>query len=192
MAEIWMDWGGFAYAIAALWAFFEGETFVLVAAALGRTQGLVNPWVLMLSVWLGSFLGDQLWFALGRRFGMRVVQRFPSGEKRLGTALRMIEKYGTLFILSFRLIYGIRNIASVACGLSNIPRLKFAILNFIAAGIWAASFVAAGWFVGEAIAKHGFFLVGGILLGLIAAFFVGRAIWQRCRAAPVSDTAIGN
>ncbi len=186
MAELWAEWGNLSYLVAAFWAFFEGETFVLFAAALGRTQGLVDPWILMFSVWFGSFLGDQLWFTLGRRYGTRMVKRVPSGEKRIGTALRMIEKYGTLFILSFRLVYGVRNIASIACGLSNISRLRFALLNFIAAGIWAASFVAAGWFVGAAMAEHGFLLVGGILLGLVVLFFVGRAIWQRRRAATVT------
>ena len=65
MAEFWEEWGNLAYLAAALWAFFEGETFVLIASALGAATGVVDPWLLMLSVWIGSFLGDQTWFTSG-------------------------------------------------------------------------------------------------------------------------------
>ena len=35
MAEFWAEWGMLAYGAAAIWAFFEGETFVLIASAAG-------------------------------------------------------------------------------------------------------------------------------------------------------------
>ncbi len=185
MAEFWGEWGNIAYVIAAFWAFFEGETFVLFAAAAGRATGIIDPWVLMISVWIGSFLGDQLWFSLGRRLGGKALTRWPRAERRIAHALSMIERYGTLFILSFRFIYGVRNVASVACGMSGIHRARFAALNFVAAGVWASSFVAAGWFIGAAIAEHGFMIVGIVIVALVGLFFAGRALWQRRRAAPV-------
>ena len=64
MAEIWESWGHYAYLGSFIWAFFEGETFVLAAAALGAATGAVNPWWLLFAVWFGSFLGDQTWFTL--------------------------------------------------------------------------------------------------------------------------------
>jgi len=185
MAEFWAEWGDLAYVIAAFWAFFEGETFVLFAAAAGRATGMIDPWVLLMSVWIGSFLGDQLWFTLGRRLGSRALTRWPRAEKRVTDALSLIERYGVWFILGFRFIYGVRNVASVACGMSGLHRARFAALNFIAAGAWAASFVTAGWFVGAAVAKHGFMIVGVAILGLIVLFLVARALWQRRRTAPV-------
>lgn len=185
MAEFWGEWGNIAYVVAAFWAFFEGETFVLFAAAAGRATGIINPWVLMISVWIGSCLGDQLWFSLGRRLGSKALTRWPRAERRIGHALGMIERYGTLFILTFRFIYGVRNVASVACGMSGIHRARFAALNFIAAGVWAAAFVSAGWFIGAAIAEHGFMVVGIGIVAIGALFLMGRALWLRWRAAPV-------
>ena len=144
MAEFWIEWGLLAYAGAAAWAFFEGETFVLLAAA-GHATGLVDPWFLMVSVWLGSFAGDQVWFGLGRRYGIRFVRRFPGAEKRLAAAIGFVEHYGDLFVLSFRFAYGIRNVASAACGMAGMSYVRFALLNFVAAGVWAGSSVAIGW-----------------------------------------------
>jgi len=69
MAEFWAEWGMLTYVVAAAWAFFEGETFVLFAGAAGAVTGLIDPLLLILAFWLGSFAGDQLWFTLGRRYG---------------------------------------------------------------------------------------------------------------------------
>ena len=80
MAEFWEEWGALAYAFAALWAFFEGETFVLAASAIGAATGLIDPWILMVSVWGGSFAGDQTWFTLGRKCGPAALRRFPAPE----------------------------------------------------------------------------------------------------------------
>lgn len=180
MEAIWAEWGLLAYGAAALWAFFEGETFVLVAAALGATTGLVDPWILMVSVWLGSFAGDQTWFTLGRRYGPAALRRFPKCEAQAERARRLLERHGALFVLTFRFLYGIRNVASAACGIAGMDRKRFAILNFIAAGIWAASFTAAGWFLGSLLGPTRlFWVLGGTAVAIIAFFLIRR--WWRNR-----------
>ena len=98
MAEFWSEWGTLAYAAAAAWAFFEGETFVLFAAAAGNATGLIDPWLLILSVWGGSFAGDQLWFALGRRYGPAALRRFPGAERRVAVATGFLDRYGAAFL----------------------------------------------------------------------------------------------
>jgi membrane protein DedA with SNARE-associated domain len=179
-----------AYLAAAAWAFFEGETFVILAAAAGQATGLIDPWILMVSVWIGSFLGDQLWFTLGQRYGVRALRKLPAAEKKVAQALRFLDKYGTLFVLTFRFVYGVRNVASAACGIAGMSRLRFASLNFIAAGMWAASFVAAGWFavawLGEENTRHA---LAGIGI-LVISFLVYKLVryWMRPKApAEVAD-----
>ena len=184
MAEFWAEWGNVAYLAAAAWAFFEGETFVILAAAAGQATRLVNPWLLILSVWIGSFLGDQLWFTLGQRYGMRAMSRIPGSEKRVASAMRFLDRYGTLFVLSFRFVYGVRNVASAACGIAGMRHLRFALLNFIAAGLWASSFVAAGWFavawLGEQATSYALAGVGAA----VALYLAYRLIqfWRRSPA----------
>jgi membrane protein DedA with SNARE-associated domain len=149
------EWGIVAYAGAAGWAFFEGETFVVLTAAAARVTCLVNPWLLIGAVWLGSYSGDQLFFILGRRWGVKAIRRIRGAEKHLALARRFIDRYGDLFVLAFRFVYGIRNVASAACGIAGMNHLRFAILNFIAAGIWAISFVTAGWYLGAWLGARG-------------------------------------
>ena len=178
MAEFWAEWGALAYAAAAAWAFCEGETFVLFAAAAGAATGLIDPWLLILCVWGGSFAGDQLWFALGRRYGPRALRRVPSAERRLAAAAALLDRHGALFVLSFRFVYGVRNVAAATCGIAGMGRARFALLNFAAAGLWAASFVAVGWYAAEWLGVETLAHVAGAL-GLAALVAIGARIWVR-------------
>ena len=141
--------GACFYAIVFIWTFLEGETVVLFAG-FAAAQGLVDPILLFTAAWLGSFSGDQCYFWLGRRFGARLLDRFPRWRHGVDAALHWLERYDTGFILSFRFIYGVRNFSSFALGVSAVRWNRFLRLNFLAAGVWAASFVGVGYFLGHA------------------------------------------
>src|ERR1051326_1263540 len=141
--------GACFYVIAFTWTFLEGETVVLFAG-FAAAQGLVDPFLLLGAAWLGSFAGDQTYFWLGRQFGVRLLDRFPRWRHGVDTALKWLERYDAGFILSFRFIYGVRNFSSFALGLSAVRWRRFLRLNFIAAGLWAATFVAIEFFLGHA------------------------------------------
>ena len=181
IAEFWAQWGHLAYVGAAIWAFLEGETFVLFAAALGAAYDLVNPWILIGSVWFGSYTGDQLWFFLGKRYGRGAIKRIPGGEAHLGRAERLVHRYGDAFVLSFRFIYGVRNVASAACGMAGMSHARFAVLNFIAAGLWATTFVAVGWYLVLLVGED---RIHWVLLGIMAAIiaFFSYRIWRGRRS----------
>lgn len=181
MAEFWESWGALAYLIAAAWAFFEGETFVIIAGAAGQATGLINPWLLLISVWLGSFAGDQTWFTLGRRLGPAALKRMPKAEAQVKRASVLLERYGVLFILTFRFLYGVRNVASAACGIAGMDHRRFAVLNFIAAGLWASAFVAAGWFLGAVLGPDRLLWGMGCLALLVISLVIARRLWPRRR-----------
>ncbi|MBM3569923.1 MAG: DedA family protein [Alphaproteobacteria bacterium] len=140
------DW---FYVVSFVWAFFEGETFVIFAGA-AAAQGMLNLWGLMLTAGLGSFLGDQLYFWLGRHFGPKLMARFPKWEPNVEVALDYLRRYDIWFVLSFRFIYGIRNVSSFACGTSGIAWQRFFVLNLIAATVWVLVFAGTGYLLGVA------------------------------------------
>jgi len=142
------DYQDWFYGITFVWAFLEGETFVIFAGA-GASQGMLNVYLLILAAWLGSFAGDQTYFWIGRRWGHQLLERFPKMQGGVNVALDMLNKYHVGFILSFRFIYGVRNFSSFAMGMSPIGWPRFATLNFIAAFLWANSFAWAGYMLGK-------------------------------------------
>lgn len=169
--------GAYFYLIAFVWTFFEGETVVLFAG-FAAAQGLISPLPLLAATWLGSFCGDQSYFWLGRHFGGAILDRLPKCRCRIEAALHWLERYNTGFILLFRFIYGVRNVSSFAIGLSALRWQRFLSLNFVAAGLWAASFIAVGYFLGDAFrAALGDLALSFdlVMLGVFAAFAV--AVW---------------
>src|SRR2546428_10537921 len=175
------EYGAYTYLGAFVWTFLEGETVVLFAG-FAAAQGLLNPLLLLVVAWLGSFAGDQTYFWIGRHFGLGILNRFPRWRYGVETALRWLERYNTGFILSFRFIYGVRNFSSFAMGMSAIHWKRFLSLNCLAAGLWATSFVAVGYFLG-----HAFRAVLGdivrsfslVMLGVLIAFAFGMWLVHR-------------
>src|SRR5215470_9054467 len=143
-----VEHGAWFYLITFFWTFVEGETFVIFAASFAA-QGLLNPFLLLISAWLGSFSGDQLYFYVGRRYGGQLLQRYPRWRCGVDAALAFLRRYSTGFVLSFRFTYGVRNFSSFAMGMSGLLWRRFLVLNFIAAGLWAVSFVGAGYLLGN-------------------------------------------
>ncbi len=142
------------YLITFVWTALEGETFVIFAA-LAAQKGYLNIAALFGSAWLGSFFGDQMFFFAGRFFGARITARYPGIKPKLDKALGWLEKYATFFVLSYRFMYGIRNVSGIAIGMSRLPWKKFVWLNLAAAFIWAAAFCGAGYLFGDVIKKLG-------------------------------------
>jgi membrane protein DedA with SNARE-associated domain len=163
--------GEWFYLTAFVWTFLEGETIVLFAG-FAAAQGLLDPFLLLLATGLGSFAGDQTYFWIGRHFGPVLLDRFPRWRNGVEAALQWLERYNTGFILSFRFIYGVRNLSSFAMGLSAIRWQRFLALNLLAAGLWAACFVAIGYFLGGAFRAVLGDIVRSISLSLLGAFLV--------------------
>src|ERR1051325_6879286 len=170
------DYGLYFYLLIFVWTFFEGETIVLFAA-FAAAQGLLNPWLLLVCAGLGSYLGDQCYFWLGRQYGVRLLKRFPGWRPGVESALSWLERYDVWFILSFRFIYGVRNFSSFALGARAVRRERFLRLNFVAAMVWAAAFVGIGYFLGHAFstAVNVANWLGYALLGVFVA--VATGIW---------------
>ena len=169
--------GACFYLIIFVWTFLEGETVVLFAG-FAAAQGLVDPVLLLIAAWLGSFAGDQAYFWLGRHFGVRLLDRFPRWRHGVDSALHWLERYDAGFILSFRFIYGVRNFSSFALGLSAVRWQRFLRLNFAAAGLWAASFVAVGYFLGHAFRAVLGDIARSFSLVMLAVFVaIGAGMW---------------
>ena len=169
------------YALTFGWTFLEGETFVIFAGALsvltpeGFSSPPINIYILIAAAWIGSFCGDQVYFLLGRKFGKRILRRFPRIEGGVQLAIDMLHKYHTIFILTYRYMYGVRNFASLGMGMSGLSWPRFASLNFISAFIWANSFAwggyALGYFAASALGKINFvYIMIGVLVFVFALF----------------------
>src|SRR6059058_2388420 len=97
--------------------FLEGET-ILVLGGFAANRGYLDlPWVIV-AAFLGSFSGDQLYFYLGRHYGRRIIAKRLSWQVSAEKVYRLLERHQTLLILTFRFMYGLRNVTPFALGAS--------------------------------------------------------------------------
>jgi membrane protein DedA with SNARE-associated domain len=170
--------------------FIEGETIQIIAGWLAQ-KGWLNYWLVVLSGFAGTVAGDQLYYWIGRRWGRPLMHRFPKLEGRCQPAFDLIRRYDNWFILGFRFVYGVRNVAPFACGAAGISVLRYTALNIIAALIWATTFATAGYFFGRAIAhavdEYGLTVVLPTVVTLVVIGVVYSRIRARKRAQKVVE-----
>ena len=191
LEALFAAYGDLYYVMIFVWTFLEGETIVLLSGIL-TNGGSIGFAPLLFSAWAGSFLGDQLWFLLGRKWGKRIVVKFPRMRPGITRAISLLERWDIAFIMSFRFIYGIRNVSSVAMGMSSLSWGRFAALNFLAAGLWAFCFAGAGHLAGKALSHFVEGAASGLtygLLGVVVVALCGNALVRRIRARKAVKTA---
>lgn len=140
----------YGYLAVLVGTFFEGET-ILALGGIAAHERYLHLGFVIAAGFLGSFAGDQLWFHLGRTHGRRWLSARPGLSARLNRVCHLLDRNPTLFILGFRFIYGVRNIAPVAIALSSVTYRRFVALNIVAAAIWASAVGVGGYWFGDAI-----------------------------------------
>ena len=166
----------YGYYVILVWTFLEGETVVILAGMFSKKLHL-DPALIALCAFCGSFLSDQVMFSLGKYKGESVLRYFPRVARNVDKAGRLFKKYDTILILGFRFVYGVRNVTPILLGISGVSHLKFFLLNFIGAAVWALSFSFGGYYAGRAFMKVMGLVGHGIFYVLLAALVAGGLIW---------------
>lgn len=162
MQDFIETWG---YVAVFLGSLIEGESIIFVAGFLAHEGYLSLPKIIIVS-FIGTFFADQALYHVGRHYGNSFIDLFPSFRPRADKAFRLLRRYDTLFILSFRFIYGIRIISPLIIGNSGISVKRFIFLNLIAALIWSVGSCVAAYYLAHLIMDK-LHLFPKIILGLV-------------------------
>ena len=170
-----------------------------VIIALGvATAGSADPRIALLVACsaLGAFLGDNLSYLIGRRFGPRAERRFFRGEKgarRRAWAVRSLERFGMQLIVVCRFFPGGRTAVTLCCGIIGYPRRRFVVATALAGLLWASYSFFIGRLGGKAFQDDpwvGFAVAFGItaaISGLVE--LIRRILARRRRAAHRRESA---
>ncbi|HPS57340.1 MAG TPA: DedA family protein [Spirochaetota bacterium] len=140
----------YGYYAVVIGTFLEGETILIIAGFLAH-RGYLNLYWVIAAAFTGSFIGDQLYFTIGRYRGNLYLLKHPGLKPKVERFLSLMNRYKILIIISFRFLYGLRTVAPFAIGLSDISFKKFFILNLLSAAAWAAAFGIGGYLFGHAL-----------------------------------------
>ena len=143
------------------------------------------------SAFAGSFLGDQVYFHIGRVKGPPLLKFFTARARKFRKALRLIERYGSFVAFVSRYTYGLRILLPIILGMTNLSARRFLVLNLASALSWAILFALAGFLFGKGAAlfvddleRYEPYLLL-ILAGLIGCMWLSHFAahrWHRRRA----------
>jgi membrane protein DedA with SNARE-associated domain len=187
MLESWLEHYG--YIAVFVGTFLEGETVLLLGAALAH-RGFLSLPLVALAGWSGAVAGDQTWFRIGRHYGPMVLARYPRLQKHHARAQGLLQRFGDWFVIGFRFIVGIRSITPLLLGTTPYRALRFLLLNIIGCVIWASAVSAAGFLLGAGV-KELFDRAGRIqelalaaIAVLVLLFVLTRTYWVRAKRPP--------
>jgi len=162
-----------------VWTFIEGETALIIAAALAAA-GILNTWLVILVAACGAFVGHNFFFALGRWRGQQIIHAVPSFKKHAPKANMILDQYAHWSIFIFQYLYGTRLAAAILFGTSSISFKRFFFLQIINCITWAIVIYSVGHFLGFAGMHilHEFGVWGLILIVTIILFISGWIYWR--------------
>jgi membrane protein DedA with SNARE-associated domain len=147
-----VDWGYWALFFGSL---IEGESVVFTISSMAFF-GKFNIIKVMLIAFFASWIADQSLFHFGKYIGPRAFNKWPILREKSDKVLALLKKHESIFILSFRFIYGIRIASPIILGFSKVSSEKFTILNFFSAALWSILSCSLGYGIGAFASKLNF------------------------------------
>lgn len=168
----------------------EGESFAILGGFFAHQEILTFGGV-FIATFLGSFLGDGMFFLAGRHFSDHPIVVRMRHKRGFSHAYRLVNRHPNLFVLGNRFIYGLRLVGGIAAGMADISVPRFLILNALSSVIWSGVFVALGYFfglsaetlIGDTLRTHHRLLIG-IGIGLGAALVAGYVAHRMAKKEP--------
>ncbi len=163
---------------------------LLLAAGALAGAGKLDAGIILAAAVLASLFSDTIWFEIGRRKGVRVLNFLCRVSLEPDSCVRRTEevflKHGAKSLLLAKFLPGLNTAAPPLAGIFRMPLSRFLIFDGLGALLWAGTFVLLGYvFSGqlERVAEYalplGTWLVV-ILLGALGAY-VGWKYFQRQR-----------
>jgi len=161
-----------------------GESGLLVAAAAVTDWGFF--FALSLTVAVCAFLGDNIGYFLGRRYGMRMRETrivAKLGVAHWDRACRMLRRFGIGAVLVARFLPVVRTLVPAAAGTSGLGYVRFVVTSLVGATAWSMMHVSIGWAAGASAkyVEHLLGRAGGVVLGALVLAGVGAFLWRRRR-----------
>ncbi|MEI7891047.1 MAG: DedA family protein [bacterium] len=162
----------------------EGPIVTVIAAMLASLGAFTWPVVLLFSI-LGDLLGDVLFYAAGRKWGMGFVYNIG---KHIGitegVVLKMekyFQKHGGKTIFAVKSTTGLCWATFTAAGIVKMDFKKFLEYSFVGGVVWSGFLVAMGYFYGylwKSIKQY-ISWVGWIIFLIVIISFIVITIYKK-------------
>ena len=148
------DYGVFAVFLIltfeALGAPLPGETLLIFASVLAG-RGEMSLSALLMFAWIGSVLGDNIGYAVGRTVGRAAISRYGAkiglNDARFSAVEKVFLRYGPMTVVFARFFNILRQLNGIVAGAMGMDWRRFLLCNAVGGALWVTVWVfAASYF----------------------------------------------
>lgn len=126
-----------------------GETMLVGAAIYARLSGAMAIETIVIAAAAGAIIGDNIGYWMGRRFGVRLLERHGRliglGPEKLRLGQYLFYKWGGAIVFFGRFISILRILAALLAGANRLQPMRFMFFNATGGIVWAAVFGFGGY-----------------------------------------------
>jgi membrane protein DedA with SNARE-associated domain len=126
---------------------FPALPLLVFSGALAAQEPLWGVWVLAVAI-SASAIADMLWYAAGRRYGDRLLERLCrislSPKSCVSQTQSQFRRRGTITLVIAKFVPGLSMLAPPLAGATGVRPATFLVLSCIAATLWAGAGIGGG------------------------------------------------
>lgn len=130
----------------------EGETFILLGGFLAH-RGYLGLVPVVILATLGAYAGDMVYFSLGRNYGRRLWEKSARAARLIPWLESFMHRYHVLWVFTVRYLWGMRWLAAMLAGSSNLRFSRYCVVDLGACLLWAVVIGLLGYGAGEALER---------------------------------------
>ena len=146
-------------AIESLGAPVPGESLLIFASVLAGRGEMSLP-SLLIFAWIGSVLGDNLGYLIGRKLGRGTILRYGAKvgltAERFSGIEQVYVRYGSMTVLFARFFSILRQLNGIVAGILGMSWWRFVLFDAVGAALWVMVWVFAPAYFSE----HLTFIIG--------------------------------
>lgn len=169
--------------------FVTGDTLLFASGLIAGTAAGVDIWILAIGVGVAAFLGDQVGFLIGRRYGRPylVKRGGPRTQKMIAKTEWFYKTFGWWSVVIARFMPWGRVFIPVIAGFGNMVYMRFVSANLVGALAWGVGVTVIGYFAASIPGvKAGAYVIAGIVIA--ASIIAGIRAWRADRASRATPT----
>ena len=149
--------------------FLPGDSLLFTAGLLA-SEGTLNFPIIVTGCFVAAVAGDQVGYAIGRRYGPALFKRPDSRlfhQRNVDRARSYFDEHGSKTVVLARFIPVVRTFTPVVAGVGQMNYRKFVTFNVVGGFLWAVGITSLGFVLGESVPDIDRYLLP--MIGLIVA-----------------------
>jgi len=186
--QTWVITYGYAALFAILMFGIVGVPFpddlTLAFAGYLASEGYLNPYLTLISAFIGSVCGITVSYGLGLFLGTSVISRyghiFHINSEKLDKLNNWYQRFGKWSLLFGYFIAGVRHFNALFAGASKLRYAEFALFAYLGAFLWSATMISTGYMLGKEWSRiseytdYPSLVCAGVFFGFIIIYFFAK------------------